>query len=59
MEHPDLLLRLMVDGVYDEDEWQQYDETVISIRFNEVVSSDSQRVNVVLTEWPDKGLNKE
>ena len=45
-----------MDHIGHKDEGNEGDEAVVTICFNEVMSCDSQRVNVVFTERPDEGL---
>lgn len=53
---PKLIRCLVVHLVGEEDEWGESDETVVSVSFDEVVTSDGQGVDVVLTEWTNERL---
>ena len=53
---PKLFRRLVVHQVGEEGERRESDETVVSVGFDEVVTSDGERVDVVLTEWTNERL---
>jgi hypothetical protein len=47
----------VVHEVREEEKRRDGDETVVSVGFDEVVTSDGKRINVVLTEWPNECLH--
>ena len=53
---PKLVRRLVVHQVGEEEEWRESDETVVSVGFDEIVTSNGERVDVVLTEWTNERL---
>ena len=53
---PKLFRRLVVHQVGEEGERRESDETVVSVGFDEVMTSDGERVDVMLTEWTNERL---
>ena len=51
-----LVWSLEVHQVGEEGQRRESDETVVAVRFDEVVTSDGERINVVLTERPNESL---
>ena len=51
-----LLPRLDVHEVRETDQWEESNETVVAVCFDEIVTGDGQRVNVMLSERSDESL---
>ena len=52
----DILVGLVPHHVGHAHQGRESDQAVVSVGFNEVVSSDGKRVHMVLSEWSDEGL---